>query len=397
MPNLLIIGFGESPQNGLGIRYSWHSKFPEKSLEMESDDVVILNLNEVYDEETIVRIINIIDFIEDNGGILVVVSAPPKMVSEKISNYHFLPWVKSLGKSIRYLNESEVRFHKEQPHWIKSFLFGLQNNLVSSVEFNPLPSTAHILMQGVGGTCISLVYQHRKGRLLIIPPTRQIMLNESNPSSRKMLSFYLKQIIENILPPFWNPSHERPSWLDSIFIRDEEKLRCQLHDIRNKLDEIEKEKSILADHGHSLSHKVTTILQSLGFHAEYKETKWLEDIEINDGDYKARIECTGKKGSLGKTKFRQVLEYLIDDREKIRGIFILNPWYHIHPNDRDLSKAYEDSVVKMAEQLKICLVTVPHLYKVFLSCKSEDDKLRIRESLKMCVGLWDYHVDNWRW
>ncbi len=107
------------------------------------------------------------------------------------------------------------------------------------------------------------------------------------------------------------------------------------------------------------------------------------------------MECTGKKANLNYGKFRQLIDHLFDT-EGTKGIFVINPQKNLHPKDRDYTIAFADNVVKRAKQLEICLVTVPHLYRVFLDIKSEDEKVKIRESLKKCVGLWDYPVDDWK-
>ncbi|MFW9890038.1 MAG: hypothetical protein ACFFER_17785, partial [Candidatus Thorarchaeota archaeon] len=70
-------------------------------------------------------------------------------------------------------------------------------------------------------------------------------------------------------------------------------------------------------------------------------------------------------------------------------------WKEKHPKDRDPSKAFTDSAIARAEKLEICLVTVPDLYGARLMVQSENEKAKVRESLKNCKGLWRYHTVDW--
>ncbi len=394
MSTLHIVGFGIRPKDNLKHRLSWYPHFPDKLLEIESGDAVILNLNDVNDAKTIEIVKSIVNYIEKNGGILVVVSAPVRWFSNSISNYHFLPWSDHSIKQIRNQSVSEIRDPSTAPSWVSDFLRLYSDILISPVCFKSKPNTAQVIMESYQCGCVSLNYQRIHGRILIIPPTKPILHGQSDNSSRQILANYLHRIIDNILVRFWSPSDFRPNWLDSILIGDEEKLREQHRLLEEKMKEINDEKSILADDGHSLTQKVTLIFESLGFHAEDKEKKGKQDIDIIDGDFKAKVECTGGKAYFKIGKLRQLIDYLLSP-EGSKGIFVGNPWKDIHPKDRDLSKAFTDNVVKRAEELGICLVTVPHLYRVYLENQPESKRRAVRKSLKKCKGLWQYPTSDW--
>ncbi|MHA1638115.1 MAG: hypothetical protein ACTSUO_04155 [Candidatus Thorarchaeota archaeon] len=187
-----------------------------------------------------------------------------------------------------------------------------------------------------------------------------------------------------------------PEWLDLIQIRNERELKTQYEKLGQEISKLGEEKSILCDTGKSLTKKVASLLELLGFQTEEKEDHELQDIEISDGDFNAYVECTGSTGNFGISKFRQLVDYIIDT-DDTKGIFIGNPWMDKHPNERNLSEAFTEKVRKRAEQLQIALVTVPHLYRIFLEKQSDDDKTQIRKSLMNCVGLWNYPISNPDW
>ena len=90
MSQIHVVGFGDRPKHNFGNRLEWYPKFPEKKLEFQSEDAVILNLNEVHTIEAIQKLQTVVENFKQNGGILIVVSAPIKWMSNNISNYHFL-------------------------------------------------------------------------------------------------------------------------------------------------------------------------------------------------------------------------------------------------------------------------------------------------------------------
>ncbi len=395
MSHLHIIGFGNQPKFNPNCRFSWYPRITKKTLEIELGDAVILNLNEIHDVETVEQIKLIVRHIGENGGILVVISAPKRDFSNNRTNYHFLPWSEEALIHIRDYNSSAIRSTIHAPSWVNNYLTNIRSELQSRVRFLTLPREAHNLMTSADGSCVSVNYSHLQGRILIFPSLKSILHGQTGTSVQYEISYFLERIVSSVLIHFWNPSDERPDWLDSINIRDEEKLKEQFQSIGDKLEKITEEKSILAADSHSLTSKITNILESFGFQAEDKETQGEHDIEIVDGDFNAILECTGSKAILKKDKFIQLTDRM-NRREKTKGIFIINPWKNKHPKDRDLEKAFTEYVVLRAKQLDICLVTVPHLYRVFLDIESEDEKVKIRESLRNCKGMWDYPAGDWK-
>ncbi len=394
MSLLHIIGFGIRPKISLKYRSKWHPRYPDESLKIDPGDVIILNLIEVHDAKTIERIETIVNHIEKNGGLLVVISAPLKYFSNDLTNYHFLPWHNTLINGIRNYNGLSIRSALAVPSGVNDFLRVFSDEMISPVCFLNIPSGAHSLMDCAGCGCVSVNYQHIRGRILIFPPIKSVLHGQSDSSARRALTYYLEHLVNSVLVHFWEPSEARPDWLDSIGIRNEDELRDQYQTLGNKLEEINEEKSILADDGYTLTRKVANILESLGFQTEEREIYGKQDIEITEGGSKALIECSGSVGYFNIDKLRQLIDYLIsEEEEKPKGIFIGNPLKNKHPKDRDL--AFTDNVEKRATQLGICLVTVPHLYRVFLEIESEDDKTRVRESLLNCVGLWQYPASDW--
>lgn len=392
-----IIGFGPRPKISMKYRSKWYSRFPDEPLKIDKGDVAIINLNEVHDAKMVDQIRSIVTHIEKHGGLLVVISAPLRYLTNSITNYHFLPWHNQLISEIQNFNFGlYIQPAEAVPSGVRDLLHGFSEIMMAPVCFPRIPSDAHSLMKCSVCDCVSFNDKHIRGRILVIPPLRSVLHGESDSSAKLESAEYLEHLTNTVLVHFWESSESEPDWLLSIKIRNEDELRDKYQTLKNELGEINEEKRILADDGYTLTQKVANILQALGFQTEEKEVYGKQDIEIMEGKFKALIECTGGSGYFNIDKLRQLIDYLItDDEEKPKGIFIGNPWKNIHPKKRDLSKAFTENVVKRATQLEICLVTVPHLYRAYLACKTDENKEKLRESLKNCVGIWQYPVNEW--
>lgn len=394
MSLLHIIGFGARFKLKLEARCRWYPEFPDTALAIEPGDAIILNLIEIHDAKAIEKAKRVVDFIGQNGGILVVVSAPFKSLSRGVSNYHFLPWPDHIIKGIQTQDDFSISAASKAPSWAKWFVRRFDKNLVAPAFFGILPSGAHVLMTGSYGHSLCVSYKHVKGRILILPSIQPIIHGEFDSSAKNLLTAYLEYLGSEILVRFEELSKPAPEWLNSIMIRNESKLKTQYETLGRELQTLYEEKSILADDGHSLTRKVASLLEWLGFQAVEKESIGYQDIEISEGEFRAVIECTGSIGYFNIDKVRQLLEYIAIE-EEAKGIFIGNPWKDKHPKNRDLHEAFTDRAIERARRLGVCLVTVPHLYRVCLDNQSDDEKARVRASLQNCEGLWQYPASDW--
>ncbi|MHA1909979.1 MAG: hypothetical protein ACW98Y_21985, partial [Candidatus Thorarchaeota archaeon] len=236
MSLLHIIGFGIRPKISLKYRLKWHQRFPEDPLKIDPGDAVILNLLEVHDAKTVERIRTIVKHIGKNGGLVVVISAPLRYVSDRLTNYHFLPWPDEVIGGIQNYNGFLIRAADAVPSWVDGFLFRVHKELFSPVCFKYTPSGAISLMEGPRCGCVSVNYQHIQGRILIFPPIKSIIHGQADSSARRESTSYLESLISTILTRFWKPSEAMPDWLDSIGIRNEDELRDQYQTLGNELD-----------------------------------------------------------------------------------------------------------------------------------------------------------------
>lgn len=394
MPFLHIIGFGANLKLKLKVRCKWYPGFPDTALEIEPGDAVVLNLIKIYDAKDIERIERIVDFIGQNGGVLLVVSAPFKYLSRGVSNYQFLPWLDDRTNRIQTRDDFTIIPSRGAPSWVQLFIRWFSSELVAPAFFQFLPSGAHSLMNGIGRVSVCFSYSHVKGIILVLPSIQPILHGELDSSAKNSLKRYLEFLGSKILIRFEELSKPPPEWLDSILIHNEGELKTQHETLAKELGMLYEEKSILADDGYSLTRKVASRLEWLGFQTVDKEVLGHQDIEISEGEFRAVVECTGSIGYFNIDKLRQLLEYMATEGDA-KGIFIGNPWKNKHPKNRDLHKAFTDRVVEKARKLGVCLVTVPHLYRVCLDIQSNDEKGRVRESLYDCEGLWQYPANDW--
>lgn len=389
-----IIGFGPKLQARMKFRMKWYSKFPETALNIDKGDSVIANLNAVHNTVAVDQIGSIVTHIKKHGGTLTVISAPLRPFGRDFSNYHFLPWHAQLISGIRNCNGLRIHTAEAVPSGVNSFLHLFSNRLIAPVCFSRIPNDVHVLMKNIDG-CVSFNEKHIQGRILVIPPVISILHGESDSSARNELKKYLESLVSTILVHFLEPSEAEPDWLYSITIRNEDELKSKHQELQRELDGIFEEKTILAGDGYTLTRQVANILESIGFKTEEKEVEGKQDIEISEGEFEALVECTGSNGYFSIDKLRQLIDYLISDGDRPKGIFIGNPWKRLHPKERDLSEAFTENVVTRANQLEICLVTVPHLFRAYLDCETDEDRKQLRDSLKTCSGIWQYPVSDW--
>lgn len=388
MSFLHLVGFGHL--SGLQLKFRWklHSVADLGKISIESGDAVILNLAMVNDLNQLNAVKNIVASISENGGILLTISAPVRPLSRGLSNFSFLPWSDDFISGIRSSDDILISSAREAPEWVEWLLRQAGKSLITPVFFESIPSGSHVLMSGSGGRCVSLNYRHGKGWLFVMPSIPQILHGESDESARRRVANYLGLLTGEVLSRYLDVHESLPGWLESITVRNESELRENYRALEEELRRLSEEKAILCAYGSTLTRKVTLLLRELGFDASNKEIEGHEDIEIRDGDYVAIVECAGAEGFFKIEKLRQLMQYILEQNKK--GIFIGNPWRKVHPDERNLSEAFSEECIDAAVRLQICLVSVPLLYRAHLECTSDDDKARLRESLKKCVDLWDY-------
>lgn len=392
MSTLHIVGFGGEPKHQIKARIKWVHAFPDSPIEIEPDDVIVVNLNEVHDEKQHQVLYDLVNFIGQKGGVLVGIAGPNKQISRDLNLYDFLPFSTVELMAIFTTTSTGLNKSNSAPRWIDSFINCMGSDVIAPVYFAIIPNGALSLILSYSST-VGISYKYRNGRILILPSIKSIIHGETTSSAKSSLTGFLQCLYNNILSQYLEPSSPPPEWLDSIVVQNEEELKDQYDTIGKEIKRISEEKNILADTGKPLTRKVSSLLKSLGFQIVEKENKGKQDIDISEDDFKGVVECSGSVKHIQIDKLRQLMDYAFD--EGIKGIIIGNPWRLKHPNSRELSKAFTEPVVRRAEVMNIGLVTVPHLYRVFLDSDTAAKKKKVRDSLKRCVGLWKYPAKDW--
>lgn len=391
MSSLHIVGFGKQPNHKIKARIHWIPSFPKSPIDIEPEDVVVLNLNEVHDVIEFKVIIDLLNFIRQYGGVLVGISGPNINITSNKRRHDFLPFPGYSLKGIHTFDSSFFQLHSTAPDWVQFFLECTRRDLIAPVYFERIPKGVHTLI-GSHGDTVGFSYQYEKGKILILPSIKSIIYGETTSSAKDSLAGFLRCLYNYILLQYMEPSNPPPEWLDSIVVRNEEELKIQYDTLGKEIQRIREEKTILVDDGHTLTRKVASHLDWLGFQTVEKEIEGKQDIEISDDNFKGVVECSGSVKHIKIDKLRQLMDYAIE--QGVKGIIIGNPWREKHPNSREISEAFTEPVVRRAEAQDICLVTVPHLYRVCLDIHA-DEKKKVRDSLKGCKGLWQYPAKDW--
>jgi hypothetical protein len=395
MGSIHILGFNPKPNLTIKLHWKWYSSITEKILGFEPGDIIILNLIEVHNPEAVNQLRKIVEIVAQHDGDIIVISAPVKKFPGNLSNYDFLPWTPKSIDAIKSYDESFVTEERGAPDWVDRFRSSFSKILISPIVFTTIPSGSHILIRDRAHRPVSLSYKLPRGRILILPSIQPILHGDLSKTALHEICTFLGYIAVVIANPVGEVGGIPPKWLELISIRNEVELRNQYEALTKKLEELYDEKKILADDGLTLTRKIAVILNSLGFQTIEKDNLGDQDIEISDGEYRAIVECSGSTSSFNIDKLRQLLDYLTTEGVN-HGMLVGNPWRKKHPKERDLSNAFSKKVLEKANQFGICLVTVPHLLRVYLDNQSESEKEAVRESLKTCKGLWEYPADIWK-
>lgn len=395
-----IIGFERPKKSTINVRTKWYSQFPESIHNFEPRDIFLINLLEIHELNEVVKLTEIAEFITENEGVAIIVTAPFKVVGKtrdgRIHNYSFLPWPEDLFKTIITGDTSNFNIDSNAPEWVDYFHHSFKYHLMAPALFSSVPSGTHALLRGnigQGWQLVAFLQISKKGRLVLLPPIKSLLMGTKTPSEKKVQIRYLEYILNELVPQFGFATEAAPKWLTEITIRNELELIRQYNELEQKIQKINDEKKILADYGITLTQKVAALFNWLGFSTEEKEIEGKHDIEISDGKYRAVVECSGSKGFFNIDKLRQLIEYTAV--EGVKGVFVGNSERDKHPRDRKLSQAFSEKALERAETLGLCLITVPDLFGVCLDISTESEKKSVRESIKVCKGQWQFGSHTW--
>lgn len=321
-----------------------------------------------------------------NGGLIVSFLDPVEAVTydgtQKFANYDWIP-IKDLARLVKEGTGRRIKIAKRSP--FDSYLKLPDTAFGAHLERN---ASYEALALNEAGYVVAAQSKIGTGSIFLLPGTT---FREGYETLIGCLSGVLNPQVER----------ETPVWISDFVVPEEvdtvRKLRGineQIHtlktdeeNITRKLSEITGVKRLLYEQGEPLENAVRMALSELGLPA----TK-VGDIDLVtlDAQEPLIIEITGSESQIGIDKFRQLLNYVMDEQEKGRAIpksiLIANHQISIPPEKR--ASPFTDKAIEQSKVFHSCLLPTVELFKaVLLFREGKLDQTRFSNALMKTDGV----------
>lgn len=219
------------------------------------------------------------------------------------------------------------------------------------------------------------------------------------PNKTQSVEAAIKTLLSNL---GFHIKTRAPTWVAEFKVHGEEekgreidKLRTEIQKIEERIKSIEKEKDeiicfkeLLYETGNPLRDIVWKTLEEIGFRVnKYDQNK--EDGSIEEDDNIMLLEIKGKEKSAARRDLRElddwIEEYLEQGEEEPGGLFVVNHYRLIHPNERDDPFPHNVRNYLARSGSRLCAITSLQLFNIYCRIKEnelsgEEIKKRIMEN-----------------
>ena len=279
----------------------------------------------------------------------------------------------------------------------------LGNNLRFHAHFvNPIELPARPIAENSIGNVVAAQFPVAGGWVLFLP------IGEGVPAEQ--LGAVFVEVIAMLLKG--EPDIEQPSWADAISVpgghRDDPEIsqfRAQIRDLKERLRTLEERKSERLGHRRLLFGTGKAVLEPavrsafrlFGFEVGEPETytgEW--DVDLRDPDGETAIgEVEGSESAVSIVKFRQLLNYVVDETLEGRhhkGILIGNGFRNEEPSQRGVQ--FTEKVLEASKIHSVCLIPATELFKAVVAILEAPNPTVLRKALRSSIfstsGLWEY-------
>ena len=231
------------------------------------------------------------------------------------------------------------------------------------------------------------------GKFIFLPPVEQ-------PTNNKMFAGTLISCIKNMTNVPQLDAH--PQWIVNYSLPGEDKLSAELKEIRNKEEEIAKErknkkaeidklnliKSLLYGSGkYLLEPAVREAFRIIGFNVLDPDTYSEEyDLLAKEDDLLIIGEIGGSEKQINIRKYRQLFDYVnktITDGKKCKGLLIGNGFLNEDPARRE--EQFTEKAIRGCKSQQFCRITTFELFKAVAKVLSSPDDLELKENIKKAI------------
>lgn len=226
------------------------------------------------------------------------------------------------------------------------------------------------------------------------------------PKDSNHQDLLLKELIEAI-SSIRDFNEDVPNWVSNYKILKMNKLKSIIDESENKIQKIsikvKKVKTkfshleqirniLLIGDGKALEKVVNQVLKEIGFNP-IEGPVGKHDIIFSYEDKKFLAETKGSTSSTSEKNIKQLqakkTEYEAQEKEKVKGTLIINPWRQYLPDERENKDRtiYPDALMSLVNIWEISMLTTMQLLEIYkLHLEKKLDKKKLAETWFNTVG-----------
>jgi hypothetical protein len=285
--------------------------------------------------------------------------SPVKLNVVSESGLHVYP--KTEAGEFKVLTDS---FREEDRHW--------------NCHFSGYPPKSRVLFANRAEYAVGIEIPLGRGQLVFLP-------RFSN------MQYAMKLLIENVVVPRLGIKARKESgtvrqpWVTKFEFSAKRRAAEELESAQARITDYSKLEPLLDATGEELRQAVKLAFLKMEFKVtQPPEDKPVQDLDLSFNNWNAVVEIKGKEKDANRDDLRQLLEYLIGQREiegktDMNGVFVVN--HYCKTDFEKRGTPFTEGAIDLARKYKITLLTSPELYftigKVFEG-KDSFDAIRDR-------------------
>jgi len=226
--------------------------------------------------------------------------------------------------------------------------------------FTDYPINSTLLFVNRAGYAVGLEIPIGKGKLVLLPRFSNVIHAARLLIEQTYLpSAGAKQKSKRV-------SSVRQSWVTKFEFASKKRAVEELGRAKRDIEEYQRFEPLLDADGEELRQVVKLAFLKIGFQVvQPSESKPVQDLNLTFGKWEAVVEVKGKISDANITDLRQLLQYLVDQRDiegrpDMNGIFVINHFCKIDLEKR--GAPFTQAAVELAKKHKITLMSSSELY-----------------------------------
>ncbi len=304
------------------------------------------------------------------GGVLITELCPKEELKKKLDNYSWL----RLPAHIRIANNHGKKITANSSHWLGQALKKHEAELAWKAHLGTKTIPSQTIAENGAGFPVSFELACGAGRTIFLP-------HYSGSRMPAYLRDVLEKVKENAIAKT-SAGAPVPGWVYDCMLPGERKAREEQQKIEAKIQEFDRIRQVLYEHGLPLADAVKNLLEKMGFAANATESTGQHWLELSTEGFRGIAEVKGHKRQATADDLRQLLHQHIDketEAGEAKGIFIVNHFCNKAPYERE--EAYTQDAVDIGKKYRFCLLTTYDLFALY--CAFCEGKLKKEKAAKL--------------